>query len=327
MRSITYLKTPVGRFPAIDCQTQRYIHSRPRRKFAHSPQFLVAPSVFLEQIQLCWDHLPCCVTDAVERTLSSHINAELEPEAWVQQQIRSQPALDFAIHLYDHLTQENQSDPPQLRNAKRNVWLVAFGELRETFESSCGRGALVNYILNKKQPADEARFRRDCGNLAIAGDRLKSFSAVVGGSGALICGLSIPWTTLTKAKGFENVSPEAISDSVNRENIERCGTQVDKLLTAYETQARACIDSQESPPSRKRKRKNPPARIANIEQATIPLTMADDGLQHVDDTIRLPNQGHSEISAYRPLAPPAGERHPSPARGSGDPNGRTGGFQ
>ncbi|KAK1517224.1 hypothetical protein CABS01_16686 [Colletotrichum abscissum] len=49
--------------------------------------------------------------------------------------------------------------------------------------------------------------------------------------------------------------------------------------------------------------------------------MVDDGLQHVDDTIRLPNQGHSEISAYHPLASPAGECHPSPARGSGDPYG------
>ncbi|KAK0367817.1 hypothetical protein CLIM01_14825 [Colletotrichum limetticola] len=285
------------------------------------PEFLDAIEVFLEQIKSNWDKLPSSVADIVKNKFIPRFgptdDPKGDPEAWVQQQIVREPDNDFPIHLYDELVPLSLSRTT-FEVAKRNVLLVAFSNLQAKGGSGLGRSVLTRYLITVKEEGSEEekrKIRQNCSFFATAGDRLKSCLGKVGGPGALICGLAIPMSNVTHR--WDKQSLEELARSVDWKSSERCGRQVDALLTLYETQASVWADSQ-TPPGRKRKRKTSPAPMVYIEQPSPPLLMTSDRLQHIDTNLSFPSRDHFGVQAPHHLqASPAGASHPSAAQGTG----------
>ncbi|KAH0425459.1 hypothetical protein CcaCcLH18_10918 [Colletotrichum camelliae] len=160
------------------------------------PEVLLALQDFLRHVELVWDKLPVSFTDVIKSKFLPRFTSSTDPEVWVLQQILFCKSIDNpAIYLYDQLT---KMESLNIRNtpfeiARGNLWLVAFAHLRDQYESTAGRGALANYF--KKKANEEQDVRNKCGVFATAGQRLESAAIEVGGNGALICGLVVPYST------------------------------------------------------------------------------------------------------------------------------------
>ncbi|KAK2036206.1 hypothetical protein LZ31DRAFT_636682, partial [Colletotrichum somersetense] len=156
------------------------------------PQFLVALEGFLIHLEQVWGKLPDCVTNVIKRQFLPCFASSTDPEAWVLQQIFGGAVDDMATYLYDELNTLFGSTTgfniTRFDIAKRNVWLVAFTRIRELHD---GRSALADDLATKR--ADD-RVRDKCSNFAVAGKQLESLLSGAGGSGALICGLSLPFS-------------------------------------------------------------------------------------------------------------------------------------
>ncbi|KZL85454.1 ankyrin repeat containing protein, partial [Colletotrichum incanum] len=293
------------------------------------PQFHATFEGFLRHVELVWDKLPACMTDAIKSKFSPRFESSTDPEAWVQQQIFGETADDMATYLYDQLTALSSPITP-LDIAKKNLLLVAFARLRKLHESRDGRSALADCLQKKGK---EKKVRDNCSNFALAGERLESVLSEAGGCGALICGLAISWSTLTTPRRFKKTNIETIRESVRQENIGRCNKQVDVLLTLYESQTRSWIDRQQ-PPGRKRKRgtsyallQSPP-RIVDTQHAALdciedahstepPLVIARDELLHADSPSNLPVQRHYAVVSRGSWASHAEASHPPAMQATG----------
>ncbi|KZL80669.1 ankyrin repeat containing protein [Colletotrichum incanum] len=276
------------------------------------PQFLAALKGFLRHVELLWDKLPACLTDIIKNKFSPRFASDTDLEAWVQQQIFGEIADDMATHMYDQLTKfKGVLDP--FNSAKRNLLLVAFANLRKAQASTYGKEALADYLVQKNQEADPQAVRTKCSTFASAGERLQSTLGKVGGCGALICGLAIPYSTLTVPKRFKETNIETIHKSVRQEIIGRCNKQVEFLLKVYESQACSWIDRQKPVGSKRKREKphalpqSPPRVIVDTQQhvtldsrieadsTEYPLATEDNELHDDDSTSNLLVQCHYDV--------------------------------
>ncbi|KAK1502260.1 hypothetical protein CABS01_16965 [Colletotrichum abscissum] len=107
--------------------------------------------------------------------------------------------------------------------------------------------------------------------------------------------------------------------TVKEEGSEEEKRKIRQNCNFFATAASVWADSQ-TPPGRKRKRKTSPAPIVYIEQASPPLLMTSDRLQHIDTNLSFPSRDHFGVQAPHHLqASPAGASHPSAAQGTGGP--------
>ncbi|KAK2021891.1 hypothetical protein LX32DRAFT_223030 [Colletotrichum zoysiae] len=311
------------------------------------PQFLAALEEFLIRLEEVWSKLPDCVTNAIKSRFLPYFASPTDPEAWVLHQIFSEAAGDTPTKLYGKLnalfTSTASSKMTRFDFTKRNVWLVAFARIRKLCESN-RENALVDYIT-REQHYDRAR--RNCSNWALAGERLESVLGRVGGSGALICGLRLSFTTLSRKDRFEKVDIETDYKPASCENIRRCNKIVDTLLVLYGWRALSLVDLQGCERSRKRKRESsderprpppgmtmPTCRIENKQDAdSSDSPLAVDSLSnhpvncHYDAQSRGPGPSHdgprhffaaqltdasystSAVASTEPITPPARETY------------------
>ncbi|KAF4475417.1 hypothetical protein CGGC5_v016019 [Colletotrichum fructicola Nara gc5] len=200
------------------------------------PEVLVVLGDFLRHVELVWDKLPVSFTDVIKSKFLPRFTSSTDPEVWVIQQTFCKSIDNPATYIYNQLTnfepRNNRKTPFEV--AKDNLWLVAFARLRKQYESTAGRGALAKHLTQKAN--EEEYVRNKCGIFASAGQRLESAAIEVGGNGALICGLAVPYSTLTTPQRFKSLKLEDISRKVNRQSSERCEAPVAVLLSLYERQ-------------------------------------------------------------------------------------------
>ncbi|KAK1837803.1 hypothetical protein CCHR01_19571 [Colletotrichum chrysophilum] len=293
--------------------------------------------IFLRHVELVWDKLPAGVTEVIKQKFLPSFNSEKDIDAWVLHEIFhiSRSADDLPAYLYKQIT---MSEPfnrtkTQFVAARDNVWLVAFAKVQKQFQSKLGRSALERY-LQERQGGD-VRVRRKCSTHAAAGERLEIIANEVGGCGALVCGVTVPYSIMTNPKRFKERNTEGIRQTVDRELAERRNPAVHALLSVYEQQVCAHLNRQGL--SKKRKRADqqtqtqPRARTAeNLAQLSngrgepTPETVPEVVPEAVPDTAMgqpLPEACSSPFLAFPEhyyaesddISPPPGMRHPSAA--------------
>ncbi|KAF4417858.1 hypothetical protein CFRS1_v015113 [Colletotrichum fructicola] len=175
-------------------------------------QFLSALQIFLRHVELVWDKLPAGVANIIKQKFLPSFNSEKDIDAWVLHEI-------FRIGRAK----------TRFIAARDNVWLVAFAKVQKQFQSKLGRSALERY-LQERQGGD-VKVRRKCSTHATAGERLEMIANEVGGCGALVCGLTVPYSIMTNPKRFKERDTEGIRQTVDRELAERRNQAVHALLS------------------------------------------------------------------------------------------------
>ncbi|KAE9566773.1 hypothetical protein CGMCC3_g17092 [Colletotrichum fructicola] len=196
-------------------------------------QFLSALQIFLRHVELVWDKLPAGVANIIKQKFLPSFNSEKDIDAWVLHEIFriGRSVDDLPAYLYEQITEPGEFNRAKTRfiAARDNVWLVAFAKVQKQFQSKLGRSALERY-LQERQGGD-VKVRRKCSTHATAGERLEMIANEVGGCGALVCGLTVPYSIMTNPKRFKERDTEGIRQTVDRELAERRNQAVHALLS------------------------------------------------------------------------------------------------
>lgn len=150
-------------------------------------QFCGAVVSFLQSIRRkeIWDELPA----RLRETIGHSFWPDFSVEKWAYTEIFRKQSHEPATRLYRELCQLSKPIT-KCAQAKRNVYLVAFSQIRR----ECAPKSFATYLSDCIEN-DKSTIQRNCNSWGPAGERLEKIAHALGGYGALLCGIDLSHST------------------------------------------------------------------------------------------------------------------------------------